>query len=183
MSNRTTALTQELLALRGEDGLVYPREAVEWARRHKKSALHAQLLWDDTQAAEEYRVWQVRSLIAIHIVDAEGDRRLVSLSIDRVKDGGYRAIEDLAENVDFRQVMLNDALEELDRLQRKYSRLKELDRVWEAAEMARRAQKAADAVREVKKKAADRGSRSRTGAKGSRKGSTRYGGAGEARPG
>jgi hypothetical protein len=164
LSARTNALREELLALRNEAGLINARGAVGWARSNPTSALHHQLDWDDASAAEEYRVWQVRSLISVHIVTPTGAREIISLSTDRVTGGGYRPVEDVAERVDLRRVMLRDALDELERIRFKYQRLQELEGVWEAADRARADRARADA--EAAAAAPRAGRRGRRGAVG-----------------
>ena len=140
MSDRTNALADELLALKSESGVINPAGAVEWARKHKQSTLHANLEWDDSIAGERWRVSQVRQLIAIHIVDSDGGRRFVSLSIDRKHDGsnGYRSLEDIVGRPDLREIMLKDALADLERMQERYSKLSELQPVWDAADETRK---------------------------------------------
>ena len=147
MSDRTNAIADELLALKNETGVINPAAAVAWARENKKSTLHANLEWDDGIAGERWRVSQVRQLIAIHIVDPDGGRRFVSLSIDRRHDGsnGYRSLDDVVARPDLREIMLRDALLDLERIQERYKKLTELQPVWEAAEQTRqkRSRKAA----------------------------------------
>lgn len=121
-------ISAELQGLK-TDGLIDARKAVAWARENPASALYGALDWDDEHAAEEHRVWQVRRLIAIHVVDTSGGRAVVSLSIDR-KEGGYRPVEDVLKRQDWRAIMLSDALADLKRVQQRYDRLTELDRVW-----------------------------------------------------
>lgn len=139
MSERTDTIGAELLALKNEDGIINPRAAVDWARQHTRSQLHAQLEWDDSVAGERWRLWQIRSLISVHIVDADGGRRFVSLTIDRKHDGsnGYRSMEDVVARPDLREVMLKDALAELERLQGRYKKLSELEPVWSQADKVR----------------------------------------------
>ena len=135
MSERTDGIAGELLKLKNDNGVINPAGAVEWARTHKKSLLHASLEWDDAIAGERHRQWQVRQLISVHIVDAEGGRRFVSLSIDRKHDGsnGYRSLEDVVARPDLREVMLRDALADLERIQERYKKLTELEPVWQRA--------------------------------------------------
>ena len=125
-------MTNHLLfiTLSKRDPLIKPETIVEWAHDHPKSALHLALEWDDTKAAQEYRIWQVRRLIAIHVVNKEGVRQLVSLSIDRANEGGYRDINAVLASASMRKTLLNDALAELDRVQLKYETLKELANIW-----------------------------------------------------
>ena len=140
MSDRTDAISEELLKLKNEVGIINPTEVVRWARVNTDSRLHANLEWDDGIAAERYRVWQVRALISVHITDAEGGRRFVSLSIDRKHDGsnGYRSLEDIVGRPDLREIMLKDALADLERMQERYKKLSELEPVWQQAEAVRK---------------------------------------------
>jgi hypothetical protein len=134
-SPTSRSISAELLALKDRAGLIHAPKAVEWARENPDSMLHDHLEWDDKKAAESHRVWQVRQLIALHVVNDEGDRLLVSLSIDR-GDGGYRPLDDVLAAPALKDVMLQDALRDLDHLKRKYARLNELVRVWDAAQQA-----------------------------------------------
>ena len=139
MSDRTDSISKELLALKNDNGVINPTEVVRWAEGNPKSHLHASLEWDDGVAAERWRVSQVRQLIAVHIVEADGGRRFVSLSIDRRHDGsnGYRELADVIGQPNLREIMLHDALKELERIQERYKRLSELAPVWEAADQTR----------------------------------------------
>jgi len=147
MSDRTDHISKELLALKNDNGVINPAEAVKWAKANPESHLHGSLEWDDAIAGERWRVSQVRQLIAIHIVDADGGRRFVSLSIDRKHDGsnGYRSLEDVVGRSDLREIMLKDALADLERMQARYAKLSELAPVWEKADevRAKRSRKAA----------------------------------------
>ena len=133
MSAKQDGLAAELLALQNERGLIVPREVVAWAKRRRNSRLHAELEWDDEFAGQAYREQQVRQLIAVHVTVDTGVRRFISLSIDRVEGGGYRELSDIIAVPNLRECMLVDALHELERIQRKFARLKELQAVWEAA--------------------------------------------------
>jgi hypothetical protein len=141
MSERIEGIGTELLKLRDKEGKISAAGAVEWAAKNKKSHLHAALEWDDAIAGVAHRVWQVRNLIAVHVLDAEGSRRFVSLSIDR-GEGGYRQISDVMSSADLRKVMLDDALAELERMQKKYRHLQELETVWAARDRVARDSKA-----------------------------------------
>jgi hypothetical protein len=125
------SIESELLALKTKDDLIIAEEAHEWARKNKASALHKALTWDDKKAAYQHRIWQIRQLIAIHVTYEGGDRRLVSLTVDRGRPGGgYRDISDVLRDQSLHAIMLEDALNELNRVQAKYERLKELTPVW-----------------------------------------------------
>ncbi len=131
------SIATELLALRDHDGLFHVEHVVEWASNHPNSALHQSLLWDNAQAGHQYRLWQIRRLVAIHIVDEDRNRQTVSLKIDRSRGGGYRWLDDVMEAPDLRAAALADALESYQRLKEKYDWLAELAEVHEAIERAR----------------------------------------------
>lgn len=133
------SIRDELLAIQASnnEGLLHAREVVEWARRHTKSALHAAIEWDDETAADEFRLWQVRRLVHLHIVTDGGAPQMVSLSIDRTNGGGYRNAEEVARVANLREIMLADALADLERVQAKYARVSELAQVWAEADKVR----------------------------------------------
>jgi hypothetical protein len=131
-----SALQKELEALKRGDGSIHAEDVVAWAEKHPKSALYAKFEWDDCEAAHQYRLWQARQVIALNIVTEKGERRAISLSIDRTSGGGYRDIEEIVRVPALREVMLQDALAELKRVQAKYRHLAELARVFVEIERA-----------------------------------------------
>jgi hypothetical protein len=131
-------IRDELVQLQKRDGLLRPESAVAWASKHPQSALHGALEWDDSSAAHQYRIWQVRQLIAVHVVNEEGVRQIVSLSIDRVNQGGgYREIGSILASPPLREILLADALAELERVRLKYHGLVELAKVWDEVNRAK----------------------------------------------
>lgn len=133
----TTTIKQELLAIHAasEDGKLHAHEVVAWAQNNPGSALHAAIDWDDESAAYQHRLWQVRKLIEIHVTIAgPTHERFISLSIDRPVGGGYRNMADVLQAQDLTQIMLRDALRELERMQDKYRHINELADVWAAVD-------------------------------------------------
>lgn len=68
------------------------------AARHPDSPLHAHFEWDDTIAAEQFRLHQARQLIVryrVEVIESKPSRVFYSLSQDRINGGGYRATEDI----------------------------------------------------------------------------------------
>jgi hypothetical protein len=135
------SIATELLALQtaSPDGMLHCEKAVDWAQKNKTSALYSALEWDNRKAGQQYRLWQMRRLVEIHVISAGNAPTLVSLSVDRAKGGGYRAVSDVANAPDLRQIMLADALAELQRMQIKYSRVEALASVWREVEKVRQA--------------------------------------------
>lgn len=137
---REVTIKSELLLIKeaSQDGMLHAETVVEWARDNTNSALHKALEWDDVRAAEEYRIAQVRQLIRIHVISEDGVPQLVSLTFDRTKGGGYREVSDVLKSRDLAEIMLADALGELERVRAKYERVKDLMPVWEQVERVRR---------------------------------------------
>lgn len=138
------AIKAELLSIKAssDDGLLRAPAVVEWARQNPESALYGALEWNDQEAAEAYRIDQVRRLISLHVVTAEGEPQMVSLSFDRAKGGGYRSVDDVLKSRDMSAIMLADALAELERVRVKYERLEQLTAVWREVKRARRSKSA-----------------------------------------
>lgn len=125
------------LQMRDPERMLHVAKVWEWAAEHPDSQLHRAIEWDVEKAAREYQFQQIRGLIQLHVVHEDRTPMLVSLSIDRVQGGGYRSIQDVVKVPDYRQVMLEDALRELGRLQARYQRVQALASVWEEADRAR----------------------------------------------
>ena len=130
-------IVTELKKLSVESGGILTAEAVVEAASNPDSVLHSQFMWNDSEAAHQYRLWQARQLIrvVVDVIDNGKDKILmnvfVSLTPDREKEnGGYRRVVDVISDESLYQVMLNDALEELKLFEKKYSRIKELQGVF-----------------------------------------------------
>ena len=118
-------------------GLLRPADIVEFAR-NPDTTLHTQFDWDDTEAAEKWRLWQARHVIRLHVTviseASEPVRAFVSLSTDRKAGGGYRTLAQVMADDDEREQLINDALLELNRAKRKYRAIQKLAPVWAALE-------------------------------------------------
>lgn len=135
MKNNAIEKALKVLAAK-HDGQLKPEHVVE-AARPVESVLHDRFEWNDGDAAEKWRLHQARTLINV-CVEVLGDGLpktpvFVSLSIDRQNKRGYRLMTTVMSDVEARDQLLADALAELDSFQRKYSELKELSVVFEAA--------------------------------------------------
>jgi hypothetical protein len=137
MSN--PVIVAELKRIAAEhDGELRPSDVVE-AARPKNSALHSKFEWDNTEAAERYRLWQARQLISVTVEyigsgkEAMITRVFVSLTSDRKEDGaGYRATVDVMADAGQRKQLMADAAKDMERFQEKYADLKELAQVFSA---------------------------------------------------
>lgn len=113
---------------------VKPEEIVDKAR-DENTELHKCFEWDDTKAAEKYRVYQARQIVChliIREVNDEPQKREVRFFYKTDNQEGYKPVSYIMRNEDEYHKLLDRALTELKAFQRKYSTLKELDGLFEA---------------------------------------------------
>jgi hypothetical protein len=129
----------ERIRQRNEHHLLMPAEVVHFAR-DEQTSLHSQFEWDDSLAADRWRVEQARGVIRVAItIIGKGENQVsvplyISLSSDRDAGGGYRAMHEILDDETLQQQMLADALRELQTFQQKYQRLQTLNPIWTAME-------------------------------------------------
>lgn len=109
-------------------GRLQPEDTVD-AARDPKSALHPHFDWDDTVAAEKWRLEQARLLI--RSIRVEDDTRSYPppafLSIREVDRGtSYRFIGEVVRSAELQDAVLQAADRDLAAWQRRYNTLKDL---------------------------------------------------------
>jgi hypothetical protein len=140
------AIRAELEDIRSKSGgVIHPKSVVNRARP-EDSPLHSQFCWNDGKAAEEYRVWQARQLIAsVKIAwtrNPEGDR-VVSVRAyynqddERGGDRGYLALVDILSDATRRKKLLRKAADELLRFEQEYHELEELAELFKVTKALR----------------------------------------------
>jgi len=115
-------------------GQITPQEVLEKAR-DVNSELHKCFEWDDSIAAEKYRLQQARSII-INLVYApkkEEEQSVRCFSLTS-KVSTYQPTQQFLVQEDEYQTLLKRALAELEAFKRKYHTLTELESVFEAIE-------------------------------------------------
>lgn len=104
-----------------EDGKLMPEEVVE-AARHPDSPLHSKFEWDDSVAAENYRLNQARTLIVRFKVQIDKalppQRVFISVMEDRKSTGGYSESLDVLKHR--KPAARQTALLELDQWARRH---------------------------------------------------------------
>lgn len=127
---------------RRDGGLLRPASVVD-AARDEKSPLHGAFEWDDTEAAQKYRLLQAQSLIRSFKVEIERNGQtltvpvFVGVSTDRTgdkADNPYRMLEQVVEKPDLMAVAVRDAIDQLEALRKRYAHLQELADVWAAVD-------------------------------------------------
>jgi hypothetical protein len=127
------AVKSELLAIAAADphGILRAEAVVEYAKSNPASALRERLEWDDAEAAHEYRLMQARQLIRAYVKFeprvARTVRGFVSVATDRAAGGGYRPIENVLDNPIYRGQLVEQAINDLLGVKKRYEHLPELD--------------------------------------------------------
>lgn len=121
---------QTLATLEQAHGVLRAEDVVT-AATPPESPLHSYFEWDDSTAAQEYRLVQARRLIreAVEYIDIDGSTQLIpiycSLKIDREEDGGgYRNLRDVLAVPAYRDQLLETALDDLRHFQSRYEQFK-----------------------------------------------------------
>lgn len=103
------------------------------ASRPEEAPLHNEFEWDDAKAAEAYRETQSAYIIRSLCVAPEGERKDPVRAVFIVNnESGYEGLNIIMENADKRTALLDVALRELQAFRKKYSTLKELEKVFTA---------------------------------------------------
>lgn len=137
MTEREAQLRNELSGLIDADGRIYASDVIDWARDNRESELHRRFQWDERKAAYQHWLSTARHLIAAYIETERGERRMVSLSTDRINGGGYRDWTDVLDVAEMRRVAIADALAEVGRWRERNSHLiPELTQIFAAIDAA-----------------------------------------------
>lgn len=136
---RESLIRNELTRLAAAHGGELQPKVVVDAARADDSPLHHSFDWDDSAAAEKWRLQQARQLIRATVTyEKLGNKSIpvrvfVSLTPDREEDGaGYRLLSTVMSDAGHRQQMLTDAMAEMVRFKEKYRQLSELAKVFAA---------------------------------------------------
>jgi predicted TIM-barrel enzyme len=138
-STAIVSVKSELVALAVRRGGLTPIGVLD-AARNPASPLHTHFEWEDSEAAEKYRLLQAAVLIRqvrVTVLAPDGEktatvRAFVSLPSDRLSHTGYRSIEAVLSSQPQRAELLAMAHAELVTFQRKYQVLSELADVFES---------------------------------------------------
>ena len=130
MTREDRTKAQELEAIRARHrGILRPKDVVA-AAQAKSSPLHKYFEWDNTKAAQQYRLEQARLLIRCTIYTPDVSRKpvrmYVSLESDRRSGDSYRAMGTVLSSVPLRDELLRQALAEARAWQERYQSFREL---------------------------------------------------------
>lgn len=122
-------VASEIEAL-GDD--ITPAQILDKAR-DENTELHKCFEWDDSKAAEKYRLIQAEKVIRLLVIEHPGENAETSSPIRcfyKTSDGqGYKPSKVIFQNPNEYQALLLRAKEELRAFKAKYSMLHELDEI------------------------------------------------------
>lgn len=117
------AVQAALQDLYNQHGRLDPRDVVNVAR-DPENPLHDRFEWDDTVAAESYRLEQARMLIRSVKVTVQPSKsepaRTIRMFVHDTVNDGYLAVQDIAAQPKVRDQILDDMRADLERLKKKW---------------------------------------------------------------
>ena len=125
--------------LEAEHGEITPRIVLNDAR-DEKAVLHPCFEWDDSKAAEAYRLNQASLMIRALVVTVEKTetptptRAYVNVSSMDEKQGRFISVQTALSDEELRAAVLTRAVMELSQFRRKYEDLQELADVFAAVD-------------------------------------------------
>ena len=108
------------------------------ASRDEGAPLHKEFEWDDSLAAEQYRMQQARHIINCLCIKVEDKTEEPVRAFFTIVESEYEPINVIMSVEDKRQALLNSALRELEAFERKYQTLTELAEVFKAIKKTRK---------------------------------------------
>lgn len=120
----------ELQRIYERDGVIEP-EVVVLESESASAPLHSCFEWDDEKAAHKYRITQaqgiIRAIVAVYETQEKPDTRaFVSVQSE------YQPVSVVIQNPEKREILLKNALNELQWFEKKYSSLQELSAIFGA---------------------------------------------------
>lgn len=130
---------REFSAIEKQNGIVRPENVLDRAR-NKRSKLHKAFTWDDSEAAERYRLQQASMMIRsikVEVISKKGETVILRaapqiMTPDRTR--GYKSLPRVFENQTDREYVLQQVLNQLIALRRRWNDYSELAEVYEAME-------------------------------------------------
>ena len=113
------------------DRKVTPEEVLEQARNDEDSELHKCFEWNDSVAAEKYRLTQARQIIQLLVIKPERkEEPQVRVFQITTETNNYQPVRLFLEQPDEYKALLQRAKNELSALKTRYKTLSELENVF-----------------------------------------------------
>ena len=125
-------VAKELREIARQNGSrLHPPDVVN-AARDPDSVLHSHFTWDDTEAAEQHRLWQARQLIAtVRIVIPNGANETQTVRAYhalRSDDNGYRRTDEIVRTPELMDSLIAQFARDLERVTDRYDAIREAER-------------------------------------------------------
>ena len=114
-----------------------PTQIVEKAK-DKNSELHKCFTWEDSIAADKWRLQEARNIVHCLVIDTNANDEIktegirVFHKVDNAHESGYKSIEVILQNADEYEALLKQAKADLISFKKKYAKLAELEDVFSA---------------------------------------------------
>ena len=125
---------EEITEICNDIGSATPQRILEKAR-DESTELHKCFTWDDTIAAEKYRLAQARQVVCklkIEIIEQKKSEPTPIRFFYKTDNSGYKPTSFIVQHVDEYQFLLERAKRELEAFKQKYKNITELEEVFEA---------------------------------------------------
>ena len=132
-------LESTLGQLEKQKGMILPKDLVDIAR-HEDSPIHEMFEWDDSKAAQEYRLQQARQMIREVRVEIEGKTTQAYYNVkvqEREPSQGYVSVTRILADEQMSQSLIKDALREIDHWQKRYETLEQLKGLIDETKLAK----------------------------------------------
>ncbi len=130
---------EHIADLTGSKGELSPEEVVDDARS-PSSPIHNEFEWNDSKAADKYRLEQARYLLRSYTVtwvEQQVEMTTVAMvSIEEDTEATYRSTRKVLSNKELREKWKDQALRELRSWRAKYAHVKELADIFKAVDKA-----------------------------------------------
>lgn len=132
------SVVNELRALYERDGELTPEQVLDVAS-DPTSSLHNHFTWDDTEAAQKWRLNQARTLIMrckVTVIGSDEQTHRVRAFVNLPAPegpGAYVSIEDALGDPAKRDVVIQQAMRDVAALRRKYRALADFDAILHAS--------------------------------------------------
>ena len=116
------------------DGCVSAKAVLDFARP-KNSPIHKYFDWDDTRAAEKYRLIQARKVITCVVVEVQGEKvrkYQTSVYVDGYKSKQFVEVKRAMSTPDIWEQILVQAMRDAKCFQNRYLKLKDLSLIHSA---------------------------------------------------
>lgn len=121
----------ELQRIYERDGVIEP-ETVVAESQEPSAPLHSCFEWNDEKAAHKYRITQAQNIIRAIVVVDEAKQLETRAFVNVQRE--YHPVSVVVRNPEKREILLQNALNELRWFERKYNTLQELSNVFAAIE-------------------------------------------------